>query len=227
MGFEYISSKSNDKIKRVSLLMRSASERKKQGVFVLEGLRLCNDSLLSGVNANELYFTQDAYDKHNNDIQCLIESSKRAYCVTNEIISKISDTNNSQGIVAVVSFEDVKTKDSINSNGRYIACENVSDPSNLGAIARTAEALGLSGMILIDHCCDVFNPKALRASMGSLLRLPIYHFADGALLQKHCEENGMRMIASVVHGASTEIKSFIRAAITKYHWNLFSDSSAD
>ena len=209
MDFECILSKSNNKVKRVSLLIRSASERKKQGVFVLEGLRLCKDCAISGVTACELYFTQDAYEKHNSDVQVLIENSKKAYCVTDDVISKISDTNNSQGIVEVISFDDIKVKVPINQNGRYIACENVSDPSNLGAISRTAEALGLSGMILIDHCCDVYNPKALRASMGSLLRLPVYYYRDSNDLFTYCSDNNLRLIASVVHGESTEINDFV------------------
>jgi len=209
MKFESITSKSNDKIKRVSLLIRSASERKKQGVFVLEGLRLCKDCVLSNVNVCELYFTQEAYEKHKEDVLLLIDNSKKSYCVTGDIIAKISDTNNSQGIVGVISFVDLSVNNSINPDGRYIACENMSDPSNLGAIARTAEALGLSGMILIDHCCDVYNPKALRASMGSLLRLPLHFFKDKKDLRVCCSDNNMRLIASVVHGEATEIKDFV------------------
>ena len=56
--------------------------------------------------------------------------------------------------------------------GRFIALDGVQDPSNLGAIARSAEALGIAGLLAY-NCCDVYNPKALRASMGSLLRLPV------------------------------------------------------
>ena len=208
MGFEYITSKSNDKIKRVSLLIRSASERKKQGVFVLEGLRLCNDAFLNGIVSDELYFTQEVYDKYTQDIDNLIKNTKKAYCVTKDVISKISDTNSSQGVIQVIDVCNVSNKVTVDIKGRYIACENVSDPSNLGAIARTAEALGLSGLVLIDHCCDVYNPKAMRASMGSLLRLPIIYFDDIADLYNCCLDNQMRLIASVVHGDSIEIKSF-------------------
>ena len=67
--------------------------------------------------------------------------------------------------------------DKINYNGIYIAMENIQTPDNLGAAARTAEALGLDGMIICGGC-DIYNPKALRSAMGSLLRLNIFSVAD-------------------------------------------------
>ena len=209
MNFDSITSKSNDKIKRVGLLIRSASARREGGAFVIEGLRLCHDAVLNNIVIDELYFTEDAYKKHQDIMQVIIDSSNKRYCVSNDVITKISDTNNSQGVVAVVGFKNILTAGDINPNGRYIACENVADPSNLGAIARTAEALGLSGLMLIDHCCDAYNPKALRASMGALLRLPVYTYADTNEFCNMCKCNNMRSVASVVHSDATDIKEFV------------------
>ena len=84
----------------------------------------------------------------------------------------------------------------------------MNDPSNLGAIARTAEALGLSGLILIGNCCDAYNPKSLRASMGALLRLPTFKFSTPDDFNSECKAQNMRLIGSVVRGQSVEIKSF-------------------
>ncbi len=198
MNFELITSKSNDRIKRVAALIKSSSNRKEQGLFVLEGLRLCRDAAINSVKCAELYLTESAVKKFGDDVDLLASFAERSFVVSPDVFSKISDTDNSQGVVAVYKFDAVNMSNNITKSGRYIACENLSDPSNLGAISRTAEALGLSGMILLGHCCDRFNPKALRASMGALLRLDVHSFADVSDAVDLLHENGMRVISSVV-----------------------------
>ncbi len=206
--FEHISSKSNDKIKRVNLLIRSASARRETNLFILEGLRLCRDAALCNIKIDELYFTQKVLDKFTSDLEILINCSSNAHCVTEEVMAKISDTENSQGIVCVINKSFVNNSNKIKTNGRYIACENLSDPSNLGAISRTAEALGIEGMILIGHCCDMYNPKALRASMGALLRLNCITFASFDQFIDCAKASSMRPIAAVVNPNADHINDF-------------------
>jgi TrmH family RNA methyltransferase len=93
------------------------------------------------------------------------------------LFKKISDTTSPQGIIALSEIHDNNT-DNINPKGRYVALENVADPSNLGAISRTCEALGVSGIILTSGGCDPYSPKSIRASMGTLLRMPIIILDD-------------------------------------------------
>ncbi len=208
MTFEHISSKSNDKIKRVNLLTRSASARRENNLFVLEGLRLCRDAMQFGITIDELYFTQKALDKFTEDVNNLVDCSTASYCVTEDVMAKISDTENSQGILCVVNKSSVNQNRSLNHTERYIACENISDPSNLGAIARTAEALGIEGMILIGHCCDVYNPKSLRASMGALLRLNIFQFLSPECFIEKTKALSMRSVAAVVSPSAKDITTF-------------------
>ena len=208
MLFEHITSKTNDKIKRVCLLNHSASARKEQGAFVLEGLRLCRDAAQNGIAISEMYFTESVYKKHTEDVELLLSKSQKGYCVSAEVMNKISDTESSQGIVCLIDFDALDEHNNIDCKGKYIACENLNDPSNLGAIARTAEALGLSGLILIGNCCDAYNPKSLRASMGALLRLPTFKFSTPDDINSECKTQNMRLVGSVVRGQSVEIKSF-------------------
>ncbi|MBO7520069.1 MAG: RNA methyltransferase, partial [Clostridia bacterium] len=106
----------------------------------------------------------------------LSKNAKKGVSVSDDLFKKISDTVSPQGIIAVAKMpEPLKTLD---SRGRYIALENIADPSNIGAVARTAEALGACGLIISGDSCDVFSPKALRASMGTLLRMPLYFCED-------------------------------------------------
>ena len=83
----------------------------------------------------------------------------------------------------------------LEKNGSYIALENIQDPSNLGAVARTAEALGLSGLI-VSGGCDLYSPKAQRAAMGSLLRVPVLRMDSMEAALHACRAQGMRLFAS-------------------------------
>lgn len=205
MSYLTISSKSNDKIKRVCSLQRSASARKKEGAFVLEGLRLCRDAALNNVYASELYFTQKCLDKCPEDVELIIAHSKNAYLVSDDVFDKMSDTESTQGIITVIDTANVEKSVKIDIKGRYVACENVSNPSNLGAIARTAEALGVSGMLLFGNCCDRFNPKALRASMGAMLRLDVISYDDVKSGVSALRELGLKTYASVVSNADCDV----------------------
>ncbi|MCM1391586.1 MAG: RNA methyltransferase, partial [Ruminococcus sp.] len=92
----------------------------------------------------------------------------------------------------------------ISPNGKYIALENIQDPANLGAICRTAEALGISGAI-VENGCDIYNPKAQRASMGSLLRLPVIRTTNLASLLIRSGENGMKIYATTPDANAVKI----------------------
>lgn len=198
MDFMPISSKNNERVKQICALMRSSSERKEKGLFVLEGLRLCRDAAYNGVNAEELYFTQRALDKYPQDIVLIAEHSARSYLVSEDVFAKMSQTDSAQGVMTILQNRDPLSIADLDKRGRYVACAEVADPGNLGAIARTAEALGVDGMLLLGSCCDLYNPKALRASMGALLRLPTVSVGDTAEGVERLRVSGFEVFASVV-----------------------------
>lgn len=171
---EKITSKTNTKIKYAAKLVRDSSFRKKEKLFTVEGLRICLDAAESGIEIRDIFFTENEYSKHPGDLEKIFSHTKNIYECSEEIFKKLSDTGTPQGIFCVCAFgENIKPFSTLKDEGKYIALENIQDPSNLGAIARTAEALGIDGAILFD-CCDVYNPKVLRGSMGSLFRLPVF-----------------------------------------------------
>ncbi len=169
--FTKISSKDNQLVKEIALLQRSSKARNEKGLFVLEGLRLCMDAAENGYSFSVLAVSEDALEKHEKDVEYLCSFSKSAYILTNNIFSKISDTVSPQGILCLCEIPKYDI-DIIKNGGKYVGLENIQDPSNLGAISRTAEAFGLDGMI-ISGGCDPYSSKSLRASMGALLRIPI------------------------------------------------------
>jgi len=191
--FIEITSKDNPLIKFVSGLQTSSKQRKKEGLFVLEGLRICSDAFENNIKFDKLIVTKTALEKHTEKIKSFSNISQNCYILRDDLFKKISDTNSPQGIIAVAFMPDICEK--INAHGKYIALENISDPSNLGAIARTAEALGIDGIIVSLDGCDPYSPKSLRSSMGTLLRMPVFIVED---IVNFIKKNGLRSFACVV-----------------------------
>lgn len=201
-----IASRTNDRVKRVCRLSRSAGARRESGLFLLEGLRLCGDAARNGVLAEEVYLTDRVVQKHPDEAALLERMARQVFVVDEAVFAKMSDTESSQGVLSVIAVDALPAAPALSPTGRYVACETVADPANLGAIARTAEALGVSGMLLFGSCCDRFNPKALRASMGALLRLTIYSFADLSEGMDALAALGITRYAMVVDPAAEPIR---------------------
>ena len=200
--FVKITSKDNQLIKFVSLLQTSAKQRRQSGLFVLEGLRICTDAYDNNIKFDKLIVTETALQKYSDSVDMFSAISDSCYVLSENLFKKISDTNSPQGIIAVAKMP-LKTSE-ISNSGRYIALENLADPSNLGAIARTAEALGVSGIIMSADSCDPFAPKSLRSSMGTLLRLPIFVVDD---IMTCIKDNNLRSFACVVDKDAQNIAS--------------------
>ena len=168
----FIKSKENSLIKNVAKIQSSAKFRRQTGLFLLEGMRLCEDALENNIHFEKIIFTQDFREKNQEKLNLFLDNSDESFETTEVLFKKISDTVAPQGIIAVCRMPS-ENDISIKSNGKYIALENISDPSNLGAISRSAEALGIDGIIVSGDSVDPYSPKVLRASMGTVLRMPI------------------------------------------------------
>ena len=197
-----ITAKDNPKIKKVTALVNSAKRRKESGVFVLEGVRLCSEALRETLKVKELYYTNSAEQSNKNLILKLMQKAEYYSEVSNEVFLKMSDTSSPQGILLTVE----KFSPQIDmQSGRWLAFERIADPSNLGAAARTAEALGFSGIILSKSGVDPFSPKSLRASMGALLRLPVIVCENFSQTLTQMKTNGFTLSGTVVNSDAQKI----------------------
>ena len=199
--FKEIRSRDNSLIKLVSRLQSSSSARRENGLFVLEGLRLCSDAFLNRIRFDKLIVSFSAAGKYNNEISGFLSKTGECIKVPDNLFEKISDTKSPQGIIALCRIPEHNTR-GISSAGRYVALENISDPSNFGAVARTAEALGADGLIVSSDGCDPYSPKVLRSSMGTVLRLPVFVAEDFELLLK---SSGLKTYACVVDSSAESI----------------------
>lgn len=201
---EKITSKSNSLIKEVKKLFTSRRARYESRKFVLEGARLCFDVLNSDCLPETLLITEKAREKYGEICLSLEKAFPASYLITQELAEKIGETQNTQGIFAVCSMNDSSL--SLCKGKKYIALDELQDPSNLGAIIRTAEALGIDGAVLY-NCCDIYNPKALRASMGSILRMPFLFSENLAADIEKFRKSGFSVYAAVPDSSARDIKT--------------------
>ena len=202
MDFSVITSKENKLIKSVKKLLTSAKERKQSGLFVLEGLRLSADAAINGYNIETLIIAENV--EESDRLNVLVEKAETIVKVPDSLFAYMSDTVSPQGVMCVVKMPKRVSVENI-KNGKYIVLENTADPANFGAIARTAEAFGISGLIVLNKSCDPFSPKSLRASMGALLRLPIITADDITETLQTLKSKGFTLFASVVSNADCDV----------------------
>ena len=202
---EKITSRNNDRIKFAVRVKEKESFRRSEGLFLIEGARLCYDAALSDVSIAELYVTADAREKYVDYVTLIEDKANRCFEVSDDVAGKLADTKSTQGVFCLCKMLDKSTNiGKIKYNGKYIALEDVSNPSNFGAVIRTAEAVGLDGVI-VSGGCDLYNPKSLRASMGSVFRLNVVETDDLPCLLKELAAKGMFVYAGVPDSNASKI----------------------
>ncbi len=205
MKLENITSKNNEKIKFAVAIRDSAAQRRKSKKFFVEGARLCEDAAINGGDILQFFFTEKAREKFAVYYEKILPVSKESYLISEEVSRKLSDTQSPQGIFCVCNMpENAAHEDKIDPRGKYILLENVQDPSNLGAVARTAEAMGIDGLV-VNGGCDIYNPKALRACMGAFFRQNIIECDTILPFISSVQSKGMKVFASTPDNSAEKI----------------------
>lgn len=167
-----ITATGNSRIKRVVQLNQKAKARKEENVFIVEGLKMFLEAPAEKIR--DVYVTESFY--HKNPL-C---QKKMQYCsfefVSEEVFEKISDTKTPQGILCIVEQFYYQLDQIIYShNPLIVIVEDLQDPGNLGTIIRTGEGAGIDGVIMSKNTVDIYNPKTIRATMGSIYRVPFLY----------------------------------------------------
>lgn len=211
-----ITSASNKRIKNVMLLLSKSRERKKQGLFVTEGVKmfleapedwikeiyvseeLCGDCDQPPAREKEV-FAKLSHLKQRGDIA--VETVK------SDIFRKMCDTKTPQGILCVMTIprydQEALMADGKNGGtaGLYLILEDIQDPGNLGTMIRSGEGAGITGVILSANTVDLFNPKTVRATMGSIYRVPFIYADDLAAAICTMKDQGIRTYAAHLEGS--------------------------
>ncbi len=199
-----IDSVSNERIKSAVKIASSNKTRRQTGMFFLEGLRLCRDAAVTGYDIDTFFVSRRAYEKFSEDAEFIASAAKNSFIVSELVENKLGATQNSQGFFCLCKMKEDMPLSDVDFSGKYIALENIQDPANLGAVARTAEALGIKG-IVAEGGCDIYSPKAQRAAMGSLLRLPLIRCDSLYDTLSYLGENGMKLYATTPDSSCEKI----------------------
>ena len=166
-----ITSASNGRIKYLDTLMQKSKFRKKEGKFVAEGIKMFEEAPKEDIL--EIYVMESAYKDFDKDVKKKLERFTYEL-VTDSVFKKVSDTVTPQGILTVLKTKDNSIEEIISDkNALIMVLENVQDPGNIGTIIRTAEGAGATGIILTKDCVDIYSPKVIRSTMGSIFRSKI------------------------------------------------------
>lgn len=201
----YISAKDNVNIKKLAALFSSSKERREQGEFAVEGARNCIDVLCEGAaggaEVTALFYTKQAAEKYfEQSPEALAEKCGcKCFEISPELSQRLSEGRSSQGVFVTVKMLH-KSIETLESGGKLLVLDGLQDPGNVGTILRTCDAVGVSGAILTGNCCDVYNPKVVRAAMGSIMRVPVYIENDFDRVVKTLKSLGYLTVASVISG---------------------------
>lgn len=196
-----ITSRKNDAVKRFRELLREKSVRDAQGVFAVEGDHLCGELAKGGFRILTALMTENAAVKYPKTAAAL-GSAGEVVVISQEIAEYISDTKAPQGLFAIAAKPH---SDGIpDGAGRLVLLDGVQDPGNVGTILRTAEALGFDGAALSPECADIWSPKTLRASMGSVFRLPCITGELPGIISG-LKKNGFRVYGSMLDSSAAKL----------------------
>lgn len=196
-----ISSRDNQLIKEYTALRDLKNRRREKGLFAVEGARLSLDAVSSGTEVTAAFLTEKAREKYADCCAALENSGAPVYEVTPAVADCLADTRTSQGIFCIAKIPEANLDpENLDPRAALLALEDIQDPGNLGTILRTAEAMGINGVILSAGCTDPYAPKAVRASMGAVFR--IRFFAGAALPQciEKLKSRGIGVYAAVADG---------------------------
>lgn len=193
----FIESQDNKTLKLIRSLQRKKG-RLENGLYFAEGLRITQEALMYAEDYIKFVILSDEYAKKNNDfVDSIDKSGKTVYAVKERLFTDVCNTETPQGIGVVLKIPENIEFD-LKRMKFVLILDGVSEPGNLGTIIRTAEATGIDGVYLMKGCADLYNPKVVRSTMGSLFRMKLLSGVDLTCLED-LKNNGFSIYATALN----------------------------
>lgn len=200
-----ITSKDNPKIKEFRKLCTSRKHRLLSRRFALEGARLVCDALKSDAELLTLFVTEAGISRLGGDFDRLAVRARETLLISDALAPSLAETESPQGVFAICAGRlFLPGLPAVAPNGALLLA-SLQDPGNVGTIIRSADAFGLSCVILTADCPDPAAPKVLRASMGAALRLPVYCADDAPAAVQALRQSGMAVYAAALGDGSLPV----------------------
>lgn len=192
-----ITSSANGKVKQVMNLIKKAKARNESGLFVAEGLRIFKEIPREQIDS---IFVSESFLKEE-ERKHLVGGMKYEV-LTDEVFQVMSDTKTPQGILALVKQHAYTPEDLTRVPGPafLMILENIQDPGNLGTIIRAGEGAGITGVLMNSTTADIYNPKVIRSTMGSVFRVPFAYTNDLTASILQLKKQGIKLYAAHLDG---------------------------
>ncbi|MBQ3156528.1 MAG: RNA methyltransferase [Clostridia bacterium] len=185
---EHITSLKNPKVTTWKSL-KDRKGRRETGCFLVEGRKMVEEAVASAFPVEAVLADADRVDEFS------LPAGLPLFTMPAHVLAAVCDTKTPQGIAAVVRAAEIPLK-----GRRFVAMDGVQDPGNVGTIIRTADAAGFDGVILSAQCADVFSPKVLRATMGSIFRMGVQVTGDLPGMLAGMVQAGASVLSSQLDG---------------------------
>lgn len=204
-----INSLQHPEVKLVKSLTRR-KDRREHDLFVIEGLRFVEEAVSAGAPLVKAYFTGHVQQSERGALLLdkLVAMGIGVQEVAPQVMEKMADTEQPQGIVATVRMLQPSWPDLSATSPFIVVCDKLQDPGNLGTIIRSADAAGVQAIFTTPGTVDIYNTKVLRATMGSIFHLPIF-----------TEQNADRIMEILTEREITPVGT----ALTAQQWHFTVD----
>jgi TrmH family RNA methyltransferase len=181
----------DNKLVKNALKLKQKKYREEEGAFLVEGIRFVEEAAKEN-KVRYIFYSEKIYTVNGHERVLSLEVDK--YEVSKDVMKELADTENPQGVVAIVekprwTINDVK-------NDFIVIADGIQDPGNLGTIIRTSDAAGAGAVIVIKGTVDVYNSKTLRSTMGSIFHIPVVFYDDFEEAALDLKSKGYRIYSS-------------------------------
>lgn len=196
-----ITSPSNKSVKEVVQLLQKAKSRKEKKLFVVEGIKMFLEAPEERIVK---VYAAESFGKEMPPAckEKLAALAGRFETVADDIFRKMSDTKTPQGILCVVRQSEYSQEEMLEAEAPLLVLlEDIQDPGNLGTMFRAGEGAGVTGIVMSGGTADIYNPKTIRSTMGSVYRMPFLYVEDLTETIGKLQEKGITVYAAHLQGA--------------------------
>ena len=192
--------------------LKQKKYRTQNGLYLAEGLRTAEEAVAYKAVETLFYVATDD-ERTMRLLEDAAAQNIKLVCVSENVMKKIADTETPQGIIAVCKMRQPKLENLLASGKMLLVLDRVGDPGNIGTMLRTADAAGIGGLVLLRGCADIYAPKTVRSSMGSLFHIPVLSGVSEQEFVSAAKKAGYDLLVTCLDGADNLYKADLSGRI--------------
>ena len=192
--------------------LKQKKYRTQNGLYLAEGLRTAEEAVAYKAVETLFYVATDD-ERTMHLLEDAAAQNIKLVCVSENVMKKIADTETPQGIIAVCKMRQPKLENLLASGKMLLVLDRVGDPGNIGTMLRTADAAGIGGLVLLKGCADIYAPKTVRSSMGSLFHIPVLSGVSDQDFVSAAKKAGYDLLVTCLDGADNLYKADLSGRI--------------